>query len=137
MDPSASPDSQPRQRKRKHPRPARSRRVEMRLHEDEYAVLAVKAREAGVSVSALLRDHFGQVTIRNRDDERQRLMLLNRINANINMLSRWANTFKAGADAWMVAKRLEALQAELSKLLAAWEGSGGDLRIFSLRHRQR
>jgi hypothetical protein len=127
-------------RRRRGPRAAAGQRgivVKVRLSQAERETLEAKAQAAGLSLAALLRDHLGQVMIRNRDDERQRLALLNRINANLNMVARWANTFKTHADAWAVVTRLEAIQAELSRLLAAWEGSTGDRRVFGIRHRQR
>ena len=127
-------------RRRRGPRDAAGQRdivVKVRLSQAERQTLEAKAQAAGVSFAALLRDHLGQVSIRNRDDERQRLAMLNRINTNLNMVARWANTFKERADAWAVVSRLEAIQAELSGLLAAWEGKTNDSRILGLRHRQR
>ena len=127
-------------KRRRGPRDAAGQRdivVKVRLSQAEREVLETKAQAAGVSLAALLRDHLGQVNIRNRDDERQRLAMLNRINANLNMVARWVNTFKERADAWAVVTRLEAIQAELSALLAAWEGKADDRRVFGLRHRQR
>jgi hypothetical protein len=87
------------------------------------------------------RDATGQreivVKVRLSQTERQRLARLNRINANLNMVARWVNTYKTRADAWAVVSRLEAIQAELSALLAAWEGKTDDRRVFGIRHRQR
>src|SRR5205814_2797267 len=67
------------------PRAKRQRRIEMRLSGEEYAALEAKAQAAGMTMTALLRDHVGQVHIRDRETERRRVGLLNRINANLNM----------------------------------------------------
>ena len=133
MDPASSA---PVSRSRRPSRSARGRMIRIRVSDEEYAALSEKGAAAG-GMSKLLRDHLGQIWIRHRDDERQRLAMLNRINANLNMVARWANTFKERADAWAVVSRLEAIQAELSALLAAWEGKTDDRRVFGVRHRQR
>ena len=84
-------------------------------------MLAAKASEAGLTVSALLRDHFGKVRIRDRETERRRVALLNRINANLNMIARWVNTQKGAADAVSVMAHIVALEAEITRLLEAQE----------------
>jgi hypothetical protein len=106
-----------------HPaeRRTRGRRLEFRLSDEEYAELAAKAKAADVSMSALLRDHFGRVRVRHRQDERKRLALLNRINANLNMIARWVNTHKGHADAAIVQAHLLAIEREITRLLAALE----------------
>ena len=43
------------------PRAKRQRRIEMRLSGEEYAALEAKAQAAGMTMTALLRDHVGQV----------------------------------------------------------------------------
>ena len=85
---------------------ARSRRVRVRFSEPEHAALVAKAREAGLFVSALLRDHLGKVRIRHRTDEQRRIALLNRINANLNTLTRFCNLHKCGADATGISNHL-------------------------------
>jgi hypothetical protein len=100
---------------------ARSNRVWVRFSEAEHAALVAKARAADVSVSALVRDHLGKVRIRHRADERQRVMALNRINANLNMLARWCNTHKGGADAVQIMAYLAALEREITRLIDTQE----------------
>jgi len=102
-------------------RSTRGRRLEIRLSHDEYAELEAKAKAADISMSALLRDHFGRVRIRHRQDERKRLALLNRINANLNMIARWVNTHKGAADAAIVTAHIHAVEREITRLLAALE----------------
>jgi hypothetical protein len=102
-------------------RSVRARRVEFRVSDEEYATLEAKAKAADISMSALLRDHFGRVRIRHRQDERKRLALLNRVNANINMIARWVNTHKGAADTAIVTAQLRAVEREITRLLAALE----------------
>jgi len=102
-------------------RSARGRRVEFRVSDEEHAELTAKAAAADISMSALLRDHFGRVRIRHRQDERKRLALLNRINANLNMIARWVNTHKGAADAAIVTAHIHAVEREITRLLAALE----------------
>jgi hypothetical protein len=102
-------------------RPSRARMVKLRVSAEEYATLETKAQEAGITLSALLRDHVGKVHIRDRDTERRRAALLNRLNANLNMIAKWANTHKGAADAVSVMAHIVALEAEITRLLEAQE----------------
>jgi hypothetical protein len=109
----------PAQPARRTSRQARARRIEMRLSAEEYAALEAKAQDAGLSMSALLRDHVGKVRIRDRETERRRIGLLNRINANLNMIAKWVNTHKGAADTVSVMAHIVALEAEITRLLEA------------------
>jgi hypothetical protein len=93
----------------------------MRLSAEEYAALEAKAGAAGMTMTALLRDHMGKVRIRDRETERRRVALLNRINANLNMIAKWVNTQKGAADAVMVHAHIVALETEITRLLEAQE----------------
>jgi hypothetical protein len=99
----------------------RGRFVKFRVSDEEYGELAAKARAADISMSSLLRDHFGRVRVRHRQDERKRLALLNRVNANLNMIARWVNTHKGRADATIVQAHLLAIEREITRLIAALE----------------
>jgi hypothetical protein len=88
--------------------------LRVRFSEDEWEQLGRLAEEAGLSRSALVRDHLGKVRVRNRDDERQRVAMLNRINANLNMIARWCNTHKGAADTVEVVTHLAAIQRAIS-----------------------
>ena len=103
-------------RSRRPPRPARGRMIRVRVSEEEYAALAEKGAAVG-GMSKLLRDHLGTIWVRHREDERQRLTTLNRINANLNMISRWVNTHKSAADAVQVMVYLADVQRELGRVL--------------------
>jgi hypothetical protein len=113
---SASAQQQPRP-----PRPTRERFIKLRVSPEEYAALEAKAQAAGLTMSALLRDHVGKVRIRDRETERRRVAMLNRINANLNMIAKWVNTHKGAADAVIVQAHIVALEAEITRLLEAQE----------------
>ena len=99
---------------------ARRRRVWVRFSEEEYADLVEKGAAVG-GMSKLLRDHLGKVRIRHREDERQRIIALNRINSNINQLTRWCNTHKGGADAVQIMAYLRAVEREITRLTETME----------------
>ena len=105
---------------RRPPRAARGRMIRVRVSDEEYAALSEKGAAVG-GMSKLLRDHLDQISVRHRDDERQRLAMLNRINANLNMISRWVNTHKSAADAVQVMVHLADVRRELGRVLAAME----------------
>jgi hypothetical protein len=96
---------------------ARHRRVWIRFSDEEHAALVAKAKALGMKPSALIRDHLGRVRIRHREDERQRVIALNRINGNVNMLARWCNIHKVGADAMIVTAHLAAIEREVTRLI--------------------
>ena len=110
----------PKSRTRRASRPARQKMIRVRVSEDEYAALVEKGAAVG-GMSQLLRDHVGQTRIRHREDERRRLALLNRINANLNMISRWVNTHKSAADAVQVMVYLADVRREIGRVLTAME----------------
>jgi hypothetical protein len=99
---------------------ARRRTIQIRVDDSEYDVLARKGAAVG-GMSRLLRDHLGQIQVRHREDERQRLALLNRLNANLNMIARWCNVHQAQADAVQVQACLADVRREIGRLLAAME----------------
>jgi hypothetical protein len=99
---------------------ARTRFVRVRVDDDEYAALAEKGAAVG-GMSRLLRDHLGKVRIRDRDTERQRLAMLNRLNANLNMVAKWVNTHKSEADAVQVQACLSDVRREIARLLATMD----------------
>ena len=95
----------------------RGRRVWVRFSEDEYQALKARADEAGMTASALIRDHLGKVRVRNRADEGRRNELLNGINANLNMLARWANTYKTTLEAMPIRRRLILVEGQIARLI--------------------
>ena len=75
---------------------ARNQVLRVRFSDDEMEHLQALAENAGMSMSELVRDHLGKVRVRNRKDEKERVAMLNRINANLNMIARWVNTYRGG-----------------------------------------
>lgn len=94
----------------------RTHMLRVRFSDDEWNDLKKQADEAGLSMSALVRDHLGKLTIRNRTDERKRLTMLNRINANLNMIARWVNTQKSRSETVQVISHLIAIQRTIKDL---------------------
>jgi hypothetical protein len=99
---------------------ARSRIIQIRVDDDEYDVLAQKGAAVG-GMSRLLRDHLGKIQVRHRDDELQRLILMNRMNANLNMIARWANIHKSEAEAVEVQASVADVRREIARLLIAMD----------------
>lgn len=90
--------------------------LRVRFSDEEYDLLKSLADNAGVSMSELVRDHLGRVKVRNRDDEKQRIAMLNRINANLNMIARWVNTHKSSADTIEVVSHLMVIERHIDEL---------------------
>lgn len=105
----AAPQARPK-RRRKADADRRERILRIRVSTAEHERLEALASEAGLSLSGLVRDHIGRVRVRNRDDERVRSALLNRINANLNMIARWVNTHRGAADTVEVVAHLQAIR---------------------------
>lgn len=80
--------------------------IKVRVSDEEKIYFEKKSDEAGKSLSKLIFESLNKVEIKNREDERQRIIMLNRINANLNMIARWCNTYKGGAEAVEVIIRL-------------------------------
>ena len=99
---------------------ARTRVIRVRVDDDEYAALTHKGAAVG-GMSRLLRDHLGKIQVRHRDDELKRLILLNRMNANLNMIARWANIHKSEAEAVQVQACLADVRREIGRLLVAMD----------------
>ncbi|EFF7471839.1 hypothetical protein BWB88_005184 [Escherichia coli] len=67
-------------------------------------------------MSSIVRDHIGKLTIHNRQDERQKIIALNRINANLNMIAKWVNVHKNLADTIDVIDLLITIEREIKEL---------------------
>jgi len=108
-------DGTPRKR-RKSAQERRETLLRIRVNDAEYERLKALAKEANLTPSALVRDHIGKLRVRNRSDEQQRIAMLNRINANLNMIARWCNTHKGAADTIEVVSHLQAIQAAVEQV---------------------
>lgn len=98
------------QKRRKSDAERRETLLRIRVNDAEHERLQTLASEANMTPSALVRDHIGKLKIRNRSDEQQRVAMLNRINANLNMIARWCNTHKGAAETVEVVSHLQAIQ---------------------------
>ncbi|EME7447837.1 TPA: hypothetical protein RG646_RS22750 [Providencia rettgeri] len=94
----------------------RNNMLRVRFSDAEWQALQDLSESASMTMSEVVRDHLGKVTIRNRKDERDRVAMLNRINANLNMIARWVNTHKGAADAVQVVTHLMVIEREIKEL---------------------
>lgn len=69
-----------------------------------------------MTMSELVRDHLSKLKVRNRQDERERVAMLNRINANLNMIARWVNTHRSAAEAIEVVSHLMVIERTIKDL---------------------
>jgi hypothetical protein len=90
--------------------------LRVRFSDAEWQALQDLSESASMTMSEVVRDHLGKVKIRNRKDERDRVVMLNRINANLNMIARWVNTHKGAADAVQVVTHLMVIEREIKEL---------------------
>lgn len=91
--------------------------LRVRFSDAEWQALQDLAESASMTMSEVVRDHLGKVKIRNRKDEKDRVVMLNRINANLNMIARWVNTYKGKGDAVQVVAHLIAIEREIKELV--------------------
>ena len=90
-----------------------------RVSPAELADWRAKAAAAGLSLSALLRQAMARTrtwTAPATEVERERTRELARIGANLNQIARWANTFKANAEAVEIVAHLVAIDRALAAL---------------------
>lgn len=90
--------------------------LRVRFSDAEFDSLKKLADEAGCSMSELVRDHLGKVSVRNKEVDRERIAMLNRINANLNMIARWVNTHKSAASSVEVVAHLMAIERHIREL---------------------
>ena len=90
-----------------------------RLTPAELAAWRGKAAAAGLTLSELLRRAMGRTrtwTAEDRAAQRERTRQIARIGSNLNQIARWANTWKAGAEAVEVVAHLAAIEREIAEL---------------------
>ncbi len=96
--------------------PNRENMLRVRFSDLELSELKSLSEQAGMSMSELIRDHLDKLQVRNRQDEKQRVVMLNRINANLNMIARWVNTYRGSADSIEVVTHLLAIERAVKEL---------------------
>ncbi|ASV33366.1 hypothetical protein BJP41_04125 [Candidatus Williamhamiltonella defendens] len=90
--------------------------LRVRFSDTEWERLQQLSKSAEMSMSELVRNHLNKVRVRNRTDEKKRVAMLNRINANLNMIARWVNTHKEAASAIEVVSHLIAIEQEIREI---------------------
>lgn len=94
----------------------RKNMLRVRFSDAEWEALQTLSESAGMSMSELVRDHLNKVNIRNRQDEKERVVMLNRINANLNMIARWVNTHRSAVEGVEVVSHLMAIEQAIKDL---------------------
>lgn len=94
----------------------RENMLRVRFSEAEFEALRALAESADCSMSELVRDHLGKVRIRNKEADRERTAMLNRLNANLNMIARWVNTHKSSASAVEVMSHLMVIERHIREM---------------------
>lgn len=98
--------------------------LRVRMNPQETAHLDQLAGEAGLSRSEVVRELINTGKVSNASArqaelnyKRQRLALIGRANANLNMIAKWANTYKEGAYSVEIIAQLIAVERELIDIL--------------------
>ncbi len=94
----------------------KTKQLNIRIDEADYEKIQQIANDSNRTVSELLRDHIGKVTVKDSALDRQRNVHLNRINSNLNMIAKWVNTHKELADVIRVTELLISIQRGVGKL---------------------
>lgn len=107
--------------KREKPNRIRSNRIEFCLLDEELEILELKAHEAGLSKSALLRNLILYGAAHKRtvfsDEYAEKIRYeINRIGNNINQIAYWANSLKQ-----IDREKLDAIMRDYDNLLGEFE----------------
>jgi hypothetical protein len=94
----------------------RNRMLKVRFSDAEWEALQGLSEEAGMTMSELVRGHLKKIKVRNRQDEKARVIMLNRINANLNMIARWVNIHRGAAEGVEVVSHLIAIESAIKAL---------------------
>lgn len=95
----------------------RRRLLRVRFSDSEWKVLESKACEANRTKSEFVRQSITTVKVKNKLAEKKLAVALNRINANLNMVAKWCNTYKSGADCLQVIAGLQCIEREVLLLV--------------------
>ena len=87
----------------------------MRVTPEEKKAIFATATAQGQTVTDFLRQRALGYRLRQTPLEKERVRQLARIGANLNQLARWANRWKARADALTVLTTLASLEREVHK----------------------
>lgn len=98
--------------------------IKLRVSDEERARWLLKAGEAGMTLSALIRQGLDATRVRPRrrvETDPALLRALARIGSNLNQIARWANQHKQAAEARTVLAGLIEIDRELSALRRSLE----------------
>ena len=84
--------------------------IKMRVTPEEKKDITAKAEGQGQTVTDFIRQRALDYRLRQTPLEKERLLQLARIGANLNQLARWANRHKSRADAMEVLAALMSLE---------------------------
>ena len=90
--------------------------LRVRLDSADWTRLEQLSSESDMTMSELMRSLLHRTRIVNRNDAKARVAMLNRINANLNMIAKWVNTHKAKADTNEVVSALLAIERTIKDL---------------------
>ncbi len=106
----------------------RTAAVMVRVLPEERDILRTNAALHGMNMSDYIRQTCLGVRLRRTPEEKRRLRELARIGANINQLTRWANTYKRGVDTVAIVSALVSLERQVA-MFAAMQGSEREPKI--------
>ena len=109
-----SEKNKPGPKKKSAPKEHRTKKIQIRVTEEEYAHLKALGDEVG-GMTALLRTHLGRVSIRSRRDDQEMRRMLGRGLGLLNQIAKWCNVHKEAMESLPVKSRL----VEVERLLRA------------------
>jgi hypothetical protein len=108
----------------------RTKRIFVRVSAEEHQLLSVKANAAGITVSALVRDHIDQVRIYNHADKERWLRTISAMDNSVAALAKVAAALSP-IDSVLALSYLGAIHRHLDRL--ARENTNYAAEIFSPR----
>ncbi|GFO73286.1 hypothetical protein BJAS_P4003 [Bathymodiolus japonicus methanotrophic gill symbiont] len=101
--------------------PKRTEVIHVRLFPDEKVLLDEKVKNSGRSVSELIRlslDKVKTLSLKNIEDEREKIRQIVRIGKNLNQISHWCNAYTDEISAIELFMQLKAIENELNPLIS-------------------
>lgn len=92
----------------------RNRVVRLRVSKASYDQLHKDAKRNDTTASAMFRDHFATVRIRERPLEQEHNNLIRHWNGNLNKIAHWVNAYQGSAATNPVITRLASLEYEIA-----------------------
>jgi hypothetical protein len=95
--------------------------VKVRLDDDEFFLWTKKANDLERTLSDLVREAMRRVRVwtpTNKAREKEQLLHIARIGANLNQLAKWVNAYKSSADSAQVIAHLVAIEREIKQIFS-------------------